>query len=74
MKADTTPTWDKYSQKMYSHLFHGAGGAPVPFGPHELDRRRPLTENGVRQNIQPVDFNQNCGVTQPGDPQTWSRL
>lgn len=56
------------------NLFHSAGGPPVPFGSHELDRRGPLTENGVCQNIQPIYFNQNCGVAQPGDSQAWSRL
>lgn len=59
-------------KKKVPHLFHGARGTSVPFGPHELERRGPLAEHWVRQNIEPVHFDQNCGVTQPGHPQTWT--
>lgn len=56
------------------NLFHSAGGPSVPFGPSKLDRRCPLAEDGVSKNIQSVNFNQNCGMTQPGDSQTWIRV
>ncbi len=56
------------------HLFHSAGGPSEPFGPHELERWGPLAENWVCQNIQPIYFNQNCGMTQPGDSQAWARV
>lgn len=62
------------SSRKSLHLFHSAGGPAVPSGAHELHRRRPLAEDGVRQNIQPVYFHQYGGVTQPGDPETRARL
>lgn len=67
-------TWVEYcdgeEKKHKTNLFHSAGGPSVPLGPHELERRGPLAENWVSQNVQPVHFNQNRGVTQPGDSQT----
>lgn len=64
----------KNEKKTKTNLFHSAGGASVPFGPHELERRGPLAENWICQNVQPIHFNQNCGMTQPGDSQTWTRV
>lgn len=62
------------SSRKSLHLIHGAGGPAVPSGAHELHRRRPLAEDGVGQNVEPVYFHQHGGVTQPGDPETRARL
>lgn len=57
-----------------SDLFHGAGGSSVPFGPHELNWTGSLTKNGVCQNIHALHLNQNRGVAEPSDSQTWMRV
>lgn len=62
------------SSRKSLHLFHSAGRPAVPSGAHELHRRRPLAEDGVGQDVQPVYFHQHSGVTQPGDPETRARL
>lgn len=62
------------SSRKSLHLFHSARGPAVPSGAHKLQRRRPLAEDWVGQNVQPVYFHQHGSVTQPGDPETWARL
>lgn len=57
--------------KKHTNLFHSAGGSPVAFGPHELERRSSLAEDWICQNIQPIHFNQNSCVAQPGDSHSW---
>lgn len=55
------------------NLLHSARRTSESFGSHILDRRCPLTEDWVCQNIHPIDFNQNCGMAQPCDSQPWTR-
>lgn len=72
---ETRPVMNVFIRnKEILNLVHSAGGASVSFVPHELERRGSLAENWVCQNIQPVHFNQNCGMTQPGDSQAWARV